>query len=340
MFEYMRTVLNGLKAWVTGEVNKLLSKIDAVGSVASRASNSAAKNKSNIAELAKNFNNIVYSVDYAQRTADAAKTAAETAQGTADTARVKAATAWDKAENAQRTADFAVKYESQDLTDSQKSTARSNIGAVNDYDLLKNRPCYMVYKTNYNSFYADFNGYGYGEFYTGGGSSRDLNLGGKTYFTQDFDRAYTSVNMYLSAQAGGTTSLGVWNCVGNLTLIERFDKKDLKDLLSLSDIPDYISFDSAVIDNKADFCIISQKAMVSGDLDPYRVISTIKRDRSNPIKLFEVTSRKPLSYSLLPDTVLRQGDDVLIQSTTPNSTKKFKITVDDTGALSAVEITT
>lgn len=28
MFEYMRTVLNGLKAWVTGEVNKLLSKID------------------------------------------------------------------------------------------------------------------------------------------------------------------------------------------------------------------------------------------------------------------------------------------------------------------------
>lgn len=28
MFEYMRTVLNGLKAWVIGEVNKLLSKID------------------------------------------------------------------------------------------------------------------------------------------------------------------------------------------------------------------------------------------------------------------------------------------------------------------------
>lgn len=28
MLEYMRTVLNGLKAWVIGEVNKLLSKID------------------------------------------------------------------------------------------------------------------------------------------------------------------------------------------------------------------------------------------------------------------------------------------------------------------------
>lgn len=338
MFEYMRTVLNGLKAWVTGEVNKLLSKIDAVGVVASRASNAAAKNKSSIAKLAKNFNNIVYSVDDAQRTADAAKNAAETAQGTADTAWSKAATARDKAENAQRTADFAVKYESQNLTDIQKSTARSNIGAVNDYDLLKNRPCYMVYKTNYNSFHATFNEYG--EFYTGAGSSRDLNLGGKTYFTQDFDRAYPSVNMHLFAQAGGTTSLGIWNCVGNLTLIEKLGKENLKDLLSLSDAPDYISFDSAVIDNKADFCIISQKAMVSGDLDPYRVISTIERGTSNPIKLFEITSRKPLSYSLLPDTILRQGDDVLIQSTTPNSTKKFKIIVDDTGTLKATEVTT
>lgn len=337
MFEYMRTVLNGLKAWVTGEVNKLLSKIDAVGAVARRASNAAAKNKSNIAALAKKLNNIVYRVNDAQRTADAAQNTADTAQSTADTAQSTAETARVKAENAQRTADFAVKYESQDLTDSQKSTARSNIGAVNDYDLLENRPCYMVYKANYNSFHATFNEYG--EFYTGAGSQRDLNLGGKTYFTQDFDRAYPSVNMYLFAQAGGTTSLGIWNCVGNLTLIEKLGKENLKDLLSLSDVPDYISFDSAVIDNKADFCIISQKAMVSGDLDPYRVISTIERGTSNPIKLFEVTSRKPLSYSLLPDTVLRQGDDVLIQSTTPNSTKQFKITVDDSGTISATEVT-
>lgn len=277
-------------------------------------------------------------VNEAQRTADKAQNTADTAQSTADTAWTKAATALDKAVNAQRTADFAVKYESQNLTDSQKSTARSNIGAVNDYDLLENRPCYMVYETNYNSFHADFDEYG--EFYTGKGSSRDLNLGGKTYFTQDFDRAYPSVSMYLSAQAGGTTSLGIWNCVGNLTLIERFGKENLKKLLSLSDVPDYISFDSAVIDNKADFCIISQNAVVPGDLDPYRVISTIKRVTSNPIKLFEIISRKPLSYSLLPDTILRQGDDVLIKSSTSGSTKKFKIAVDDTGALSAVEVTT
>lgn len=323
MFEYMHTVLNGLKAWVAGEVNKLLSKIDAVGVVAAKASNVAAKNKNGIVSLNKKLSGIADGVNEAHRTADKAQNTADKAQSTADTAWTKAAKAWDKAVNAQRTADFAVKYESQNLTDSQKSTARSNIGAVNDYDLLENRPCYMVYETNYNSFHADFNEYG--EFYTGAGSQRDLNLGGKTYFTQDFDRAYPSVNMYLFAQAGGTTSLGTWNCVGNLTLIERFGKENLKKLLSLSDVPDYISFDSAVIDNKADFCIISQNAVVSGDLDPYRVISTVKRVISNPIKLFEIISRKPLSYSLLPDTILRQGDDVLIKSSTSGSTKNSRL---------------
>ena len=32
--------------------------------------------------------------------------------------------------------------------------------------------------------------------------------------------------------------------------------------------------------------------------------------------------------------------EFILQSTTPNSTKKFKITVDDAGTLSAVEVTT
>ena len=35
----------------------------------------------------------------------------------------------------------------------------------------------------------------------------------------------------------------------------------------------------------------------------------------------------------------RIGDDVIINSSTPNSTKKFKITVDDTGTISATEVT-
>ena len=101
MFEYMRTVLNGLKAWVTGEVNKLLSKIDAVGAVSSRASNTATKNKNAIASLNKKLNSVANGVNEAQSTA-------ETAQSTAETARHEAYNAFDKAQSAENTADAAI----------------------------------------------------------------------------------------------------------------------------------------------------------------------------------------------------------------------------------------
>ena len=94
MFDYMNTVLNGLKAWVTGEVNKLLSKIDAVGVVAAKASNVAAKNKNGIASLNKKLSGIADGVNEAQSTAEAA--------------RREAYNAFDKAEAAEDTADAAI----------------------------------------------------------------------------------------------------------------------------------------------------------------------------------------------------------------------------------------
>ena len=98
MFEYMRTVLNGLKAWVTGEVNKLLSKIDAVGAV---ASNAATKNKNAIESLNKKLNSVANGVNEAQSTA-------ETAQSTAEAAKSEAYNAFVKAESAEDTADAAI----------------------------------------------------------------------------------------------------------------------------------------------------------------------------------------------------------------------------------------
>lgn len=108
MFEYMRTVLNGLKTWVTGEVNKLLSKIDAVGVVASKAFNAATKNKNNIASLNKKLNDVANGVNEAQSTAETAKSTAETAQSIAETARHEAYNAFDKAQAAENTADAAI----------------------------------------------------------------------------------------------------------------------------------------------------------------------------------------------------------------------------------------
>ena len=108
MFEYMHTVLNGLKAWVIGEVNKLLSKIDAVGVVASRASNAATKNKNDVASLNKKLNSVVNGVNEVQSTAVTAQSTAEAAQSIAEAARHEAYNAFDKAQAAENTADAAI----------------------------------------------------------------------------------------------------------------------------------------------------------------------------------------------------------------------------------------
>ena len=49
---------------------------------------------------------------------------------------------------------------------------------------------------------------------------------------------------------------------------------------------------------------------------------------------------KKFPESFIPAIIQRVGDDVIINSSTTNSTKKFKITVDDTGTISATEVTT
>ena len=107
MFEYMRTVLNGLKAWVTGEINKLLSKIDAVGAVARRASNTATKNKNSILVLRGSLGNVTTTAEIAQNVAYTARNTAETAQSTAETAQSTAETAQSAADTAKSTAETA-----------------------------------------------------------------------------------------------------------------------------------------------------------------------------------------------------------------------------------------
>lgn len=227
MFEYMCTVLNGLKAWVTGEVNKLLSKIDAVGVVASRASNAAAKNKSNITKLAKNFNNIVYSVDDAQSTAETAKSTAETAQSIAETARHEAYNAFDKAQAAENTADAAIA------------------------------------QLNYDN----------GHFYTRGDLKTPLNLRSIMYIGTFMFYDYT-LGGYIIASVGRANGY----------------------------------FISGVVLEKAVHYISSD------------------------------------SHTNLDDTTftfhIQQVNSVILQSSTTSSTKQFKITVDDTGALKATEVTT
>lgn len=47
----------------------------------------------------------------------------------------------------------------------------------------------------------------------------------------------------------------------------------------------------------------------------------------------------PIDANFIPNTIQRVGDDVIISSSTADSTKKFKITVDDSGVISATAVT-
>ena len=47
----------------------------------------------------------------------------------------------------------------------------------------------------------------------------------------------------------------------------------------------------------------------------------------------------PIDVNFIPNTIQRVGDDIIISSSTPDSTKKFKITVDDSGTIKATEVT-
>lgn len=53
----------------------------------------------------------------------------------------------------------------------------------------------------------------------------------------------------------------------------------------------------------------------------------------------ETTAFVPLEDGYIPDTIQRVGEDVILKSSTSGSTKKFKITVNDSGELSATETT-
>lgn len=107
MGEYMRTLLNGLKAWVGGEINKLRAKIEAVATAASKTASLAAKNKTDIAELNQDTDEAYQKANAAQTTANEANALANTALQTANGAASVASTAKSTADTAKSAADTA-----------------------------------------------------------------------------------------------------------------------------------------------------------------------------------------------------------------------------------------
>ena len=80
---------------------------------------------------------------------------------------------------------------------------------------------------------------------------------------------------------------------------------------------------------------------VTPDNAPYEGIWIQSRDANG--YLYEnvkvIDPLKPLDEKFIPDTVLKDGDkEFILSSSTEGSTKKFKITVDDNGTLTATEV--
>ena len=269
MFEYMRTVLNGLKAWVTGEVNKLLSKIDAVGVVASMASNAAAKNKKNIAVLSNSLHRVEDAAETAQNTANAAKTAADNAQNTANAAKTAADNAQNTANAAQTTANAALERVVEPYTRNSQMAPLYKNGRFSDWRSVVQE---ISYDETEGYFFAD-------EFNITALKEEDMPI---AVFCTDVYVERRAARAFLSCFITGH-SLDSWSVSG--------------------------------------FAIIT---------DDYRA-GEILYVSANTISLNEA---KGLFLTF------RAPDSMLLKSSTINSTKQFRITVDDTGTLKATEVMT
>ena len=270
-----------------------------------------------------------------------------------ETAKTAADDAWFTANNAQTTANNAinaatgsVKFtSSQNLTDAQKKQARTNIGAGTSsfsgrYDDLTNKPtavqsdwevndnsdvAYIKNRTHYdytayshitflkrptaNSLINDI--YYYGEVT---GSSLGIEKGsiykvscnnGTSYISTCKKVPVKNQPLALTARVLGNAQLGV--DAGYLDITN----------------PNYPVTD---VDTGEPWCFISYSHTAKN-----AIISTIPSFSIGSIYVQSDHELKQLDEKYIPSTIQRVGDDVIIPSSTSDSDKKFKITVDDSG---------
>ena len=124
-----------------------------------------------------------------------------------------------------------------------------------------------------------------------------------------------------------STGTGYIYMIGNLRLLDGVPSSNLQEMLGYHCGVPFIYWDNFV-DTGEPYLVVQD-----GNNGP-NVISNV----SEEVTVYEITS-KQLSDALIPDTIQRAGADVIIGSSTADSTKRFKITVDDSGTLSATEVT-
>ena len=268
----------------------------------------------------------------AQTTANQAHTTANRAQTTANQAHTTSNRAQTTAEAAQTTASKCVQYEPQTLTDAQKTRARLNIGATNNYNDLKNRPCYfeatLVCTDTADTAAGEFY---YGKYVTS--KTAPTIEPGNQYFVNDKVALFSATEVMIKLTNSQVVSV---YCIGNLQLLNQIGIDNLQSIFGLYSAVSTIVSPKLLPDNGLNFCI--GRFTNNSSMTYYGTISKT----SDQYSVYKVTDLKTLDEALIPDSIARVADltqDVIISSSTEGSTKKFKIAVDDTGAISATEVT-
>ena len=393
----------------------------------SRAARVLASKAQTTAEAAQTTSNQAQTTsNQAQTTANQARTTANQAQTTANQAQTTANQAQTTAEAAQTTASKCVQYEPQTLTDAQKTRARLNIGATNNYNDLKNRPCYFE-ATLVCTDTADTAA---GEFYYGNYDTSKTTPtieSGTQYFVNDKTALFSATEVTIKLTNSQVVSV---YCIGNLQLLNQIGIDNLQSIFGLYSAVSTIVSPKLLPDNGLNFCV--GRFTNNSSMTHYGTISKT----SDQYSVYKVTDLKTLDEAMIPDSIARvadltqtvqkiesldetnkvsirsldsgsyvlygyfvpyegttstmtfsdnvlvnvvkdsaeshaqifypynncvqylkitdttydrkniylnnlvsSGDDVIISSSTEGSTKKFKIAVDDTGAISATEVT-
>ena len=317
--------------------NVVATKTEVQNAVANAvAAKDAASNAQTMANDAQTeASSALFKANTAQATASNAQAAANTAKSTADEAKTKAINAYTKASIAETTAQNAVSFTTtQSRTDTEKKTARDNIGASSfsgDFIDLNNQVVGMssTSTTKFISTYTipasneQVNGV-YISHYQGSlnFSGPVVEIGGVFYGTR-------------LARIETTPVTSSRSYIGNLSLL----RKAFPDYQcwGIASGPTVSTEETACVLNTREKFLIINSPNSETDLI---MLSTeaIKETKLNAYHTgyFKFQS---LPICLLPKGVQRVGDPIYLLSSTKNSTKQFRITVDDSGTVSATEVT-
>lgn len=343
MFDFAKTLLNGLECFVRGEVGKLRRRIEAVEKAAAKAGKQI---KALRADTEAAINNAWTGINSVRSTASAANNVAVTAQSTANAAKTAASNAQSTADTANETANNSVQYVSQSLTESQKKTARGNIGAGTG-------------TSNFSGTFKDLLGMPFGpipgeefiNFKVGvelvANSKSDPQTATVTYFSSGLSNHsfLIALNAIMLSSDGRTFEYTTYfihghraediiNVPVHLSSVITNDVKTAA-TITISETSSSLRA-SAILMLDGIESVKFTIRLLSGLQTISPLLLPIGSDITGAAGNVQLASTNSVYYFVNSRV---QENALMLKSSTTDSTKKFKITVDDEGVISATEIT-